>query len=502
VSVRPKRRGWPRGLALAAALAILRSAPLARADEGASSPPAPAVREDAPARVTVEAVEIRGNARTFGSVIRSFLPVRPGDELDVLDPRLALARLRLLATGFFREVDLSLRRGSRRGSVVLVVTVVERFTVVVSDVRLGLAADTDGSGQSRPLTAFGGLDVADTNFAGTGTTLGGAMAVADGQLGLRARFAWPEIGGSRFGARMTTLYNRARESYGRRDVQLTEGGAATPVDHALAEYTRVGGELGASYQLGPRTELYLDYRLEGLDASRPGSATHRRGDTVEPIDFHLVRGTSILSVVRASLWHDTRDEPFLTRAGWLVTLGVDGATGALGSDYRYLKLQSRLSRWVQLPWKHVVELQGYVGVVFGDAPQFERFYVGDLSDLLPDRLLELSFDRRPAPDVFRNAIGETRYGDFAARLLLEYRVPLYRGHKSIYGVDFFGSAGLYSIAEARDFDRAPAGYSGAAKVPLDLTFNTGIRVDTSVGGLTVGVATLLGFVPALGGSAP
>jgi outer membrane protein assembly factor BamA len=509
-------RGWARlaCVALASALALAGSARAASADEP-SAPPSPPVvvvappvpasdgeATSAPARVLVEAVEVRGNARTLSSVVRGFVPVRPGEMLDVLDGKLALARLRLLGTGFFRQVDLSLRRGSKRGSVILVVTVVERTTIVVSDLRLGLGADTDASGQSRPLTAFGGIDLAETNFAGTGTTLGGALAVSDGQLGLRARFSWPQILGSRWSGRVTTLYNRARESYGNQDVLVTSGGVTTPVDHAIAEYTRVGGEIGAGYMLGPRTELFLDYRLEGIDATYPDSATHRRGETVEPIDFHLERGTSMLSVVRASLYHDTRDEPFLTNKGWLVTLGVDGATGALGSDYRYLKLQSRVSRYVRLPWKHVVELQGYAGVVFGDAPQFERFYVGDLSDLLPDRLLDLTFDRRPAPNVFRNAIGETRYGDFAARLLLEYRVPLYRGRRSIYGVDFFGSAGLYSIAEARDFESAPTGYTGAAKIPLDLTFNTGIRVDTAIGGLTVGVATLLGFLPALGGSTP
>ena len=66
------------------------------------------------------------------------------------DPELELTRFRLLGTGFFRDVQLSLRRGTQRGYVVLVVDVVERNTLVVNDVWLGLSADVDPSGARDP----------------------------------------------------------------------------------------------------------------------------------------------------------------------------------------------------------------------------------------------------------------------------------------------------------------------------------------------------------------
>jgi hypothetical protein len=148
-----------------------------------------------------------------------------------------------------------------------------------------------------------------------------------------------------------------------------------------------------------------------------------------------------------------------------------------------------------LPWDHVLRIEGIFGSVLGDAPLYAKFYVGDYSDLRPHRALDLAFDRRAAPNFFDTTIGEVRYGDYAARLNAEYRVPLYRGRKSIYGVDVFGSVGFYAVANGRDITSPARGYSGLSKVPVDLTFNFGLRADTAAGGLSIGVANLIGFIP-------
>ena len=54
--------------------------------------------------------------------------------------------------------------------------------------------------------------------------------------------------------------------------------------------------------------------------------------------------------------------------------------------------------------------------VIGDAPLFEKFYVGDFTDLLPDRVLDLNFDRRAAPNFLGTDIVEVRYGQYAAKI--------------------------------------------------------------------------------------
>ena len=445
-------------------------------------------------RYLLEGLEVRGNATTLARVVLRYVPFRAGDALDVDDKELELTRFRLLGTGFFRDVQLSLRRGTRRGNVVLVVNVVERNTIVVNDLWLGLSADAEPNGAARPLTAYGGIDVSETNLAGTGVTLGGAVAVADRQIGLRTRFADPQFLGTPWTAEAELLYNNARDFFGNKDV-LVDDPTQVAQDFAVASYRRFGGHVGAGHDLGVSTQLFFEYRLEKIDANLPRAASHHRGLDVEPIDFQINAGSSVLSTVRTTLIHDTRDEPFLTSRGNYVDLLSEASLTPLGSDYPYVKLQARASHWVPLSWGHVLRLEGFGGAIFGEAPLFEKFYVGDFSDLLPDRVLELNFDRRAAPNFLSTTIAEVRYGSYAAKLSGEYRIPLYRGTRSIYGVDLFGSAGIFAVANNADLTNHARGYSGLSTVPVDLTFNLGLRIDTQAGGFTFGIANFLGFVP-------
>ncbi|HEY6460423.1 MAG TPA: BamA/TamA family outer membrane protein, partial [Polyangiaceae bacterium] len=456
----------------------------------ASAPASPPVTEAAPAeahgatsigpKYTLEGIEVRGNTSTLARVVLRYVPFHAGDVVDVDDPQLELTRYRLLGTGFFRDVQLSLRRGTRRGWVILVVDVVERNTIVVNDVWLGIASDVNPNGFAEPITAYGGARVTENNLAGTGIALGGAFAVANGQLGLRANLADPQFLGSTWITEAELLYNDARDFYGNGDV-LFGGGSSTTnssVDYAIADYTRLGGRVGAGHDVGVSSQLFFDYRLERIDASYPEAASDHRGLDVEPIDFMLVRGTSVLSAVRATFVQDTRDQAFLPTQGHRLVASIDAGLTPFGSDYPYTKLTLHGSKWFGLPWGHVLALDGYAGAIFGTAPLFERFYVGDLSDLLPDRALDLAFDRRPAPNFLGTDIVENRYGTYAAKLDAEYRVPIYRGTRSIYGVDLFGSFGLYGLANEQDFTDHARGYTGFATWPIDLTFNAGLRMDT------------------------
>jgi outer membrane protein assembly factor BamA len=456
-------------------------------------------------KYSLEGIEVRGNTTTLTRVVLRYVPFRAGDVLDVDDPELELTRFRLLGTGFFRDAQLSLRRGTRRGYVVLVVDVVERNTIVVDDLWLGLSADVDPSGYKRPLTAYGGAKVTETNLGGTGIALEGAFAVADGQLALRSRLADPQFLQSSWIAETELLYNNARDFFGNHDVLVD---APSPPDYAVAQYIRFGGRVGVGHDLGISSRILLDYRLEKIDASFPfaasddrGGHVQGRGGNVEPIDFMLLRGSSILSTLRTTFVHDTRDEPFLPTQGRHLVASVDASLPQLGSDYPYTKLLVQASQWFPLSWGHVLHLEGFAGSIFGNAPLFERFYVGDLSDLLPDRVLDLNFDRRPAPNLLSTDVVEVRYGNYAAKVDAEYRIPFYRGTRSIYGVDFFASFGVYAIANEADLvDHAP-GYRGLATIPVDLTFNAGLRIDTQAGGFVLGIANLVNLAAPLGGGA-
>lgn len=453
-----------------------------------------------PVRYTLEAIQIRGNTRTERRVVLRYLPFKPGNVFDVDDSEVELSRYRLLGTGFFRDVQFSLKKGSQRGLVVLVVEVKERNTIVINDVSMGLAADADRDGRVDNLSGYAGLDVAETNLAGTGITLGGAMAFAEHQLALRVRFLDPAFLGSNWMVGGSLLYNDARDFFGNAGTLWGPNPGQREVSNsAIVDYTRFGGSLGVGRDLSVSTQLWLHYRLESLNALYPYEASHLRGFEIEPIDFDVIRGRSVLSTLRATMQVDTRDHPFLPTRGSFATLTTEVGLLPTGRDYDYARIDAQASRWFRLPWQdHVLRLSAFAGVITGDAPFFEQYYIGDFSDFLPDRVLGVSFDHRPPKNFLGTQIAEVRYGKYAFDVNAEYRIPLYRGRHTVFGIDLFGSGGLYSVASERDFTHPPDAYSGFARFPLDLTFNLGFRMDTSAGGFVFAFSNVLGFLPVRG----
>jgi outer membrane protein assembly factor BamA len=504
-------------LALTAALVLPGSAigqtPPADAAPEATDAVPQVEQETKPSRVryTLQGIELRGNNRTRDRVVLRYVPFHPGDILDVNDPELELTRFRLLGTGFFSSVEFTLRKGDRRGEVVLVIEVVERNTIIVNDIWMGVAGErTREAGTPSSVYPYGGLDVAETNLVGTGITLGAAVGVGPGtgsdiQHALRLRFFDPASLGTGWMTSLSLLYNNAQDFFGSQNVftaTSTPPYAMTGAPYAVLPYTRFGGTIGAGHDLSVTTQLWLDFRFEKIHADVPLAASEQRGLDREPIAFNILPGNSILSTLRATFLHDTRDEPILPTRGMYVSIVGDTALAPAGGDYFYSKLQIRASQWWTLPWNHVARLELDYGAVTGNSPFFEKFYVGDFTDLLPDRILDLNFDRRTAPNFLKTDIVEVRYGNYAAKLQGEYRIPVYRGHRSIYGIDFFSAAGVYGVANYRDLSDPPRGYNGLRRIPIDLTFNLGFRIDTSAGGFVFAFSNLLGLFPVRGEAGP
>jgi outer membrane protein insertion porin family len=456
-------------------------------------------------KYTLDDIEVRGNGKTRSRVVLRYVPFRPGDVIDVDDPQVELTRYRLLGTGFFREVEFSLRKGKGRGHVVLIIEVVERNTLVVNDLWMGLSAESGTSSQKRTLAAYAGLDVAETNLAGTGITLGTAVGLAQDplQVALRVRFFDPAFLGTKWMTSGTLLHNNATDFFGNERVFFDD---RTPVStsqrFAAVDYRRFGGSVGVGRDFSVSTQLWAHYRLERVDADVPLAASHLRGRgdaaTTEPIDFSIVRGPSVLTTIGATLQHDTRDQPFLTTHGWFASVATEVSLSPLGSDYPYSRVDVLASRWWALPAQHVLRLHVFGGAIAGRAPFFERYYIGDLSEFRASRVLGLNIERRSAPNFFGTAVSEVRNGDYAGKIDVEYRIPLYRGSRSVFGIDLFARAGVFAIAAQHDITHPPAGYSGAALIPVDFTANLGVQMDTSAGGFTFALANVIGFLPTLG----
>jgi hypothetical protein len=287
-----------------------------------------------------------------------------------------------------------------------------------------------------------------------------------------------------------------REAFGTARVEVASPSGTLSVDRALYDYGSVGGSLGASARLDADWTLQGSYRIERLDAPEgPRFASEVVGNERAPIDLHLLRRASSLGVVGVTATYDSRSDTTVPERGILARFGADVAAAAVGSDYPYAKVDARITRWFPLPWRgDVLRVHAQGGVLTGSAPLLERFYVGDLSDLLPDRVLGLTVDQRSAPNLLRTRIQENRWGTVAAKFGADYTFKVYRGGSSIESVDLYLGAGLYYLDD-------PAQLAAVARprrdrsLPIDLTFDGGARVVTSVGVFGFGLSNWLGLFP-------
>ena len=174
---------------------------------------------------------------------------------------------------------------------------------------------------------------------------------------------------------------------------------------------------------------------------------------------------------------------------------VNLASRLFGSDYDFFRAEGLARHWVPLPgWDHTLRVGFFAGAALDETPFFYRFYAADLSDLIPSRMLELNLDRRGPLNLFRNSIAEHRIGQLGARLDVEYQIQLFRVNEDFRSFWVYANAGLYTLADLADFQRPIRGYSGIDLLPIDLTFDIGIRMDTAIGVFQIGFSTLLGFV--------
>jgi hypothetical protein len=430
-------------------------------------------------RYVIDDVVVRGNRKTAKSIILAeiaALGLGPGTALDASDPRVDAVRYRLLTLGYFLDVRLSVTRGKSPGGVVLVVEVEERGTLVINDLFPSTSLAT---------TFWGGADVSETNFLGRGISLGlGVVAstkplvpFAVAGLGVRVRGAVPAIGGP-YGLMLsaTGLYNDASEFYR----VSGEDDDANPGDFVANRVQRAGGVLGVGKSFRVPLHLAVDFREEVVQTELPAGFA---------VDYMIKEGPSRVGSVTGGVDYDTRSDPILPRAGMRVALSAEGATGLLGSSYDYVKTVLTGSFYWPMPRGHALGLHVFGGAIWGDAPFFDRFFVGDLNLLLPRRALGINFSTLPSPNVLDTPIAGHRYDDYAARVLLEYAIPIWRRRSFVYGGDAFLAMGLFGMASPGDF-LGPGPFS-LRSLPIDLTGDVGVRLDTYIGIFTISIANAL-----------
>jgi hypothetical protein len=440
-------------------------------------------------RYTIERIVVRGNRRTAESIILAELGLGPGDTFSTTDGRIEMGKLRLMSLGYFLEVHTHLARGSRRGAVILHVEVVERGTTILNALHLG---------SSEATALWGGVEVAETNFLGRGLGFGGGFVMssrprvegAEPALAIALRASGPPRRFGGFNLFASLLYSEGSELHR----VAGDDGTARPADFVAARTTRAGGALGLAADLSRTARLVTEARYEQVSARLPELRSRTMSDgALGPVDFGIHEGSSALATLAVTLDVDTRSDPILPAHGRRVALTLEAGGPFLGASYPYAKGVLQASFYRSVLGRHVLAFHGLGGAVFGDAPYFQEFFVGDLNFLLPPRALGLAFSSAPSRDILGTAIAGKRYEPLAARAVVEYAVPLWRRGRFAYRGDAFAAAGLFALASIDDLrfrDRTV----GRA-LPLDLTADLGLRLDTYIGIFTLSIGNGVGRLP-------
>jgi outer membrane protein assembly factor BamA len=428
----------------------------AEADAGPDEEP-----QDEVARgYVVERIVFRGLEKARSRAVRRHLLVRSGDLLD--DRDVLLSRLRLLQLGWFSRVDAKVEKGSAKGLVVLVFSVVERNTIVVTDLVTGT---TD------PQPLYGGLGLSEQNFLGRGFALGGAFVYGGAPLGrpadpdrfaLRGSFFAPDLpirGVGRLVAGATAWALRGEEF-------ACERPGCDPFIEDFADaprlrYRRTGAELTLGLRTSPFNRVLAGWRVDRVSAEDVPAA-----GPAEFVRPPIQLGRSWVSSLVVTWEHDSRDDSFLPRDGLRLAAQLAFSSRLFGSDYEFSRY------WVQAESAFALlglplRLQLQAGATQGDAPFFDRFYAADLSYFAMGpalgRALELNFST------------DSRYDAFAAMGGLEWAVPLRRVHGR-----FFQRA-YVAVGARAVWSSALLGGGRTAYSTFPLSADLALRFDTPIG---------------------
>jgi len=467
------RGNWVWGLVSLIFLLSQGSLALAAQDEQEEAALNRVVMDDFHPRYIIESIEVRGNTKTRGNLIISYLSFLPGETLSEED--VEISRIKLLALGYFRDVQMRLERGGKRGMVKLIVEVEERNTIIIDNLFIGYS-DTN--------PFWGGLGISDINFLGLGMALSGAGVASENQWGLRLGMFWPSIFGSRFSAGLRVVVADGQERKLLKKIELPDDptNACFFDEDQVLDYFRGGAILSAGLNLDRRHRVAFELHVEHINTNFNEPYDAGQVCSNYPFSGYLRPGQSTLSSFVFQFERDTRDDFFLPSQGMHLIVSVELASQVLASDYEYSKYMVSYQHFFRLWLDHVLHFN-LVGGLIQDvgkngSPFFNRFYVGDYAmfliqkDSLP-RNLDLNFSE------------VVDYGDVLFSASLEYDVPLW-GRGDFFYRGYLYAAFNFSYVTKAEFLAVDDEWSGRAKRPMSL--DLGIKFDTPIGLFTLSAA--------------
>lgn len=367
-------------------------------------------------RITVEKVEIRGNTVTRDKVIRRELKVKEGDLYS--ESRLEESRQKVMALGFFEEVNFATPRGTRDDALNLVITVKERPTGSFS---LGVGFST---AEDFILTG----SIQKQNFFGRGWSGELAAEVSSIRQQFLASMLDPYFLDSEWilglsGSR--TVFRFGDSTTGRFDRES------------------FGGSVSIGRRFFDHGSMNLGYQIEDVEASSLS--------TFIPARFRENAGglTSLLSL---TLNRDTRDNRIYASKGMFNSVKFEVSGDKLGGDNDFYRITGRTQLYQPVIGKLNFKTFGRVGFIESlntrVVPLFERFFLGGPNSLRGYHPQSIG----PAETVTNDQGQQVNFVFGGTRMMLfnlELEHPIY-GPAGLFFVTFFDAGDSYGEAERID----------------------------------------------------
>jgi outer membrane protein assembly factor BamA len=340
----------------------------------------------------MEALEITGNWKTRDSVIHNLLAISAGEALDAAT--LGFAQQRMMASGYFHEVEISTRPGSLRGQVVVMLRLRERHRPYL-DTGFGFR-DPEGW----YLTLLG---LRSENPFGLG-----GRASAGIQFGFRSVGGLGELRLPLRDDRKLELQLRLRGV----DEQLlwyeNEPGWQGLYDEYRLKLKRSEIGLGLIWRPWRRTRLAMGLAAAAADPEETGRNRDQDSEVPAyrlPAAFRADAERAELNVFTLGL--QLGEGGMDGRPGHSLHLRGRIATQDLGADRDFARWTLALRGTRLLPTGHSLAAALRAGIISGDAPYYERFRLGGSYSLRGFR--DHSLSPPEGHDAFFSGAGEYRF---------------------------------------------------------------------------------------------
>lgn len=225
--------------------------------------------------------------------------------------------------------------------------------------------------------------------------------------------------------------------------------------------------------------------------------SHIRKDTTDPrLDSpthdYLAHPETDHPTISAMASFDNRRGHALPTSGHFVSVNIRGTFRSQMSDYQYIRASLFHQSNFELAQQHILRLQTFAGLIYGDSPFFEKFFYNDFYSLAPSRFQNLNPSDKGAFDLFHTGASSLSYEDYLVHLALTYAwqpmrqlLELFFTVSATYADSFDEKALAIGIQPTRD----------RSNFPVDMSFNAGIRMNTSYGLVSITLAHIINLIP-------